>query len=355
MSETGQVVGLRCQNCGAPLDITPESIVVVCKYCGYPNWTMQAYTYPIVVVPAESGRARRFFEEYLRRDEDMSRIRDRVELRRLETVYVPVYYASVHAEVNYRGRARVLMTKVEVRDKEVRTRTRTVEVVVSGTYRRDLDLVFAARRSIDEAAIGPLLEYYKKTRTGLKHIPIGQVDWSRIKGDVLGAEISPQDAQVYARDEACDTLQAEVEKRMNDEARKAAMVRSPGWVPTTVDWVYKRIPCKSENRALSPITLIPYISAIYAYENKLYRTVFAGWDGRRVYGEEPVLASERILYTAGALVSSSLLGGGGAALAAASMGSTGRMLLGLLLFLAGAAGSYLFSKEALKDVRVEKG
>lgn len=27
----------RCERCGAPLEVSPETIIAVCPYCGYPN------------------------------------------------------------------------------------------------------------------------------------------------------------------------------------------------------------------------------------------------------------------------------------------------------------------------------
>ncbi|MDK2383629.1 MAG: hypothetical protein QI199_02315, partial [Candidatus Korarchaeota archaeon] len=27
----------RCERCSAPLEVSPETIVAICPYCGYPN------------------------------------------------------------------------------------------------------------------------------------------------------------------------------------------------------------------------------------------------------------------------------------------------------------------------------
>ncbi|MCE4625337.1 MAG: hypothetical protein F7C35_05680 [Desulfurococcales archaeon] len=358
--ETG--IGIRCQRCGAPLDVTPETIVAVCKYCGFPNWTAQAYVYPIVIVPAKSREAARFFEKYIHEDPDMKGLADKVTLKRIETVYVPVYFATVAVESRYYGKANVTLTKVEVYTDSkgrvhTRTKTRVVRVDVRGTYNGVEDIDIIARRSVDETELRPLLVHYRKTvfAGGKEGVPISQVNWEEVKGEVLAAEVAPQAAQTYARDQACDITYGKVKEIMENKAKEKAAAMNPGWIPTMVSWDVLRIPCKAENRWLSPITLVPYIEAIYSYEGKLYRTVFAGWDGRRVYGEEPMLALQRAVYFGGALFSSGVLGGGGLAALAASAGhSTIAAIVGLGAFALGMIGSYYLSKESLKDVRVEK-
>jgi len=34
-------VAIRCGNCGAPLRMSPETIVAICSYCGSPNWVRE--------------------------------------------------------------------------------------------------------------------------------------------------------------------------------------------------------------------------------------------------------------------------------------------------------------------------
>ena len=34
----GAVESLKCSQCGAPLEVTPDSVVAVCRYCGRPNF-----------------------------------------------------------------------------------------------------------------------------------------------------------------------------------------------------------------------------------------------------------------------------------------------------------------------------
>ncbi|MEB3861161.1 MAG: hypothetical protein GSR84_02950 [Desulfurococcales archaeon] len=342
----------RCQRCGAPLELTPETIVAVCSYCGYPNWTMQAYVYPIELIPAEQGKARGFFDEYLRSDPDMRGLRG-VKLRSVETVYIPFYTIQASADTRYYGVAKVTLTRVRmVRSggkTEVRTETRFATVVVEGEYSASYNLPLAARRSVERSYIDPLARHLVESKP--RSIPLQEVDWEAVKGTVLASEVPPQDAEVWARDEVCDRLQKEVEDKMSDQARKLAAAQNPGWVPSMVAWLKKRIPCKPREVKLSPLLLVPAVIAYYTYQGGIYKVVFAGWSGRKVYAEEPLTPGQRLAYLGGAVAASGILGGGGAALAAGGE----HTLVGLLLLLAGIAGSYLATSKAVSDVRVEKG
>jgi len=342
----------RCRVCGAPLEVTPETIVAVCSYCGAPNWTVQAYTYPIVIVPAQSSGARRIMLRWLENDPDLRRLRGPKTIKSLEIVYFPLYVVDAHARSRYAGVAAVTLTRTRVvkRGKEttVVTETRTVEVPVSGVLERDYTVPVVARRNYDRSIVDRVVEYYLRSRP--EAVPIGEVDWSQVKGTVLAAEFDHETASRMALDEACDRLIAEVEKKMDEEARARAMALAPGWLPTTVVWLSRRRTCRPTVKQLSPLTLVPMISGSYAYRGSIYSVAFAGWDGAKVYSEEPVTAGERLAYFAGAVGAAGLLGGGGLAAGLALFEST---LAGLLGLLAGAVGAYYLSQGALRDVRVE--
>ncbi len=349
-----QTGAARCQRCGAPLELTPETIVAVCSYCGYPNWTSQAYVYPIEIVPAQASRAREFFRRYLETDPDMRKLARGVRLNNLEVIYLPMYVAGVHAETRYFGTAKVILTRTKVvkRGKEthVETETATEVVTVRGELIKDYDLPIIARRNVEKSFTIPLVEYYMGNRP--KSIKINEINWDDVKGEVLASEITASDASTIARDEACDKLYKEAEDKMNEEARRRAMAQRPGWIASQVIWSEKKIPCKSENRYLSPILLVPTIVAFYTYKNGLYKVAFAGWNGEKIYSEEPITPGQRALYIAGGILSSGLLGGGGAVLATLCGDYTGG---GIILVIGGLIASAFFGRSLIKDVRVERG
>ncbi len=342
----------RCQRCGAPLEVTPETIVAVCPYCGTPNWTAQAYVYPIELVPARSSEARSLFLKWMETDPDLRALKRRPTLKSLEIIYVPLYIADTHAVSRYSGVAQVKLTRTRVvkRGKEttVVTESRTVTVTVSGVYERDYELPIVARRNYEAKTVEPLVEYFMKTRPPRK--PIAEVAWDEVKGTVLASEIPPGDAEKIARDESCDRLSVEVEKRMEDEAKSKAMAMSPGWVPVAVVWLKKRKPCRSTLRSLSPIILVPMIFGVYSYNRSIYRAILAGWDGMKVYSEEPVSTAERIAYLAGAVGSAGLIGGGGMA---AALYHADSVIGGVIAALIGGAFAYFLVSKAIADVKIE--
>ena len=342
-------VAFRCQRCGAPLEVTPETIVAVCNYCGFPNWTSQAYVYPIELVPGRSREARRLFQKWLESDPDLRGLKG-VRIKSVDLVYVPLYVSDVNAASRFWGVAEVTVTKTRVvkRGKEttVETQTRIITVQVEGSLTRDYRIPIVARRSYERETVDPLVTYYMKTLPPGK--PIQEVDWESVKGQVLASEIPPGDAERYARDEACDKLSEEVDKKMDEMARQRAMAMAPGWIPSLVTWVDKKKPCKSRVSRLSPIELVPMIIGTYAFRGSMYKAILAGWDGRKVYSEEPLTVTERLVYYSGSVLSSGLLGGAGAAAIVLDHVAAGLVLLGV-----GVAGAYLLAKKAVSDVRIE--
>ncbi len=346
---TEQGVAFRCQRCGAPLEVTPETIVAVCSYCGFPNWTSQAYLYPIELVPGRAREARSLFQKWLESDPDLRGLRG-IRIRSVDLVYVPLYVADVNASSRFWGIADVTVTKTRVvkRGKETRveTQTRIVRVQVEGSLTRDYRLPIVARRSYERETVDPLVNYYMSTLPAGK--PIQEIDWESVRGQVLASEIPPQDADRQARDEACDRLSEEVDKKMNELARQRAMLMAPGWIPSLVTWIDKKKPCKSRTSRLSPIELVPMIVGTYSYRGSMYKAVLAGWDGRKVYSEEPLTTAERLVYYGGSVLSSGLLGGAGVAAALLGHLAAGIILLGI-----GVYGAYQLAKRAVSDVRVE--
>ncbi len=350
MSE--QAVAFRCVNCGAPLEVTPETIVAVCPYCGTPNWTAQAYVYPIVLVPARSREARNLFLKWMESDPDLRKLRGKKEIKGVEIVYVPTYIADTNARSRYAGTAVVTVTKTRVVKKggqtTVETMTRNITVYVSGSLEKSYTIPIVARRNYDATTVDPLLEYFLKTKPAFR--PISEVDWGEVKGSILAAEIDSNTAGKIARDESCDRLHREAEQAMEEAARRRAMAEAPGWIPTTVVWTSRRISCRSTVSSLSPLILVPAIVGWYSYRRSIYRAVLAGWDGMKVYSEEPISTSERLLYYIGAIGASGLIGGGGLAAALAKWGS---LAVALIAFLLGAGGAYYLTSKAISDVKIE--
>ncbi len=315
----------------------------------------QAYIHPIVLVPGVSTSMDKVFYQWTNVDKEISKIKDQVELKSIESVYVPLYIVDVYAHSRYKGEAVVTLTRVvTVKTKQgytTRTETRHTIVYVSGEYDKDFRVPVIARRAPARKTLVPLIQYYLDSiKNAPSPIPLENVEWDNVKGQVLSPEILPNEAELYARDLSCEELHSLVEDRMTTEAMQMAAVQHPGWTPSFVSWEYKIIPCRSEVIRMSPIILLPMIHAVYSFQQRIYQALFAGWDGRKVYSEEPVSSTSRKLSFLGAILSSGILGGAGFALF--QHGGDGS-LLGVILLMLGMAGSYYLTKEAIKDVNIE--
>ena len=360
-SDTPRAVGIRCPRCGAPLEITPESILVVCKYCGYPYWTNQAYIYPIHVVPSYSESAHKFFEAWLKMDRDMRKIASRVVLKQVQTTYVPAYLVDSYASTDYYGKLRVNLEK-RIKKKNSRGETyveikrKSVVVTVNGHFEKEYHIDIIARRAVDKTIVDPLLTHFREDYNKRYVIPqpLARVDWNKIKGEVLSAEIPPKDAESYARDETCDRLISDVIDEMERKAKKKAARRNPGWTPTSASVLEKKIPCNIEKFQMSPLILIPYITVLYDYGGKLYKAVFSGWDGMRVWGEEPILPTQRLLYYTVGLISTGLLAFIGSAATIGALESGSDPMIGLGFLLVGFLVNGKFASQSIKGARIEK-
>jgi len=342
----------RCRRCGTPLRITPETIIAVCSQCGFPNWINQAFIHPLEIVPAKTREVVESFWKYAHSDPYLARLIGKIAVKSVEIMYVPVYLARVEASAQYEGIATVTLVKRVSGNTEKgagttrsttlgQRETRYVTVRVRGSVAREYVLPLPAIRVSDARTIEPLIDRLLETRPPAK--PLADIDWEEVKGSVLPVEVTPQDAMVWARDEACERLYREVENIMQKEAEQKAVAVSPGWKPYLVVWTRKRAPCKAENLGLSPLTLVPLVAVYYTYNDSVYKVVLAGWDGSIILWRRPFVLRANRIPLAGAVLVSGLLGGAGAAFTA-----VGDFVSGPLLLLAGTSGAVALARRALE-------
>ncbi len=357
-----EAIAYRCQRCGAALEVTPETIVAVCRSCGYPNWfTNNPTGIEMLAVPRES--LSKAFREVLARDKWLSRLG--VELREAETHYIPFYFASIAVSTKYSGRAEVELSREEcetverydsdsdeyVEEEECETETETVTVSVGGEYSTSFTLGVLARRNVLEKPLALLASYFRDKGVDKGLVSLDSVDWKRAGGRVLASEMGPGEAESVAKDQGCETLYSIVESMMNSEAESSAtsMASGDGWSVTSVKWLEKRIPCKAVVSSITPLTLIPMIRIVYTYQGASYNIYLAGWDKRVLVAEKPLTAAERGKSLAVAVAGSGFLGGLGGA--AAAMGGD-YAVLGALLLVGGIAVNYKYLKKMTAEKKV---
>ena len=359
------VTAYRCPRCGAPLPVTPETVVAVCPACGYPVWFDERARGEVLVAPAERASLTAMLRSVEERMPRLRRLRPSSRLVAAELYYAPFYEAGVRVSASYQARTRVTLEKEECRtetvydpetgeageEEECETEHETVEVEVGGSFKDERSLLLVARRAVYDPVLAALPAHVAAKRPGFKRL--GEVDWGSIRGEVLASEITSWDALAEARDLACEEAREQAERRIREEAASRAEASlGGGWTAETVEVLWKRIPCRAENRGLSPLELIPYARYAYRYKGGVYNVYLAAWSGEPIQVESPVTGGQRASRIMLGALASSVLGGVGGGLALSGMGQEA-LLAGAALTALGAVASYRAAGRATAVRRVE--
>jgi hypothetical protein len=315
----------KCRNCGGKLDVTPETIMVICSYCGTPNWFVDS-TEEILVVPSV-GRddVVKSFLTRVSEDFDLKRIADKIRIVEVKGVYIPFYFFSIKVEGFYEGWKTERVVETVGRRTQVKTRRRRV----SESFSTVLKIPVLARRSAEDFSLKELSSHYNYSNP--QSIPIGDLkDFKNLKMTFLRSEIGVDEASVIARDDAGDIMLRRVSSKV-DELTKFV--------------------CNTKIVEKSKLTLLPYWYIIYSYGEAQYRVAYAGWDCHLLLAQEPVMVYHRVSYMLGA-VSGCLISALGLAFTFAGGLNP---IYSLFSLAAGCAVSWFFGGKIVEDVRVEGG
>ncbi len=368
-------VAIRCRNCGAPLRVSPETIVAVCSYCGSPNWVRETARREILVARSRPyEEALRAFERYRReRGGPLSR----AVLRDAQCLYVPFILADVDVSASYEGlyEAEITVYRREVRERYdeesgeyireeewVYDHSFTSRIEVSGDVRRVYRLNVLARRSAEARGVGRVAEHFRRAPTQLQPLSADVVRQPRTA--FLAAEMSCEEAEKLAVDEARDRLRGAAEAKADSEARSEA--ESIALVHTGADTraevtrvtaLRKRVTTGVSSVSLSPITMLPVWVLTYECGRSVYKVLMSGWDLSVVVAEEPVTLAARVAYSAASGLVAGAAGGLGLPLLLSSLsaGEAETAVLSLVAMLLGAAAGAGLSLMALRGVRVRYG
>ena len=313
--------GYRCSYCGAPLDVTPETIVAVCEYCGHANWIVEdAKTEVYMVSSLPREMIEKAFWRRVERDFDLSRIKREISVQEIQAYYAPYWFAPAVARAYYEGYKTETYT-----DSKGRVHTRRKHV--SGRFTIDRYLGVIGRRAVEDMAIDEMEEHYVKSR--IPYEPLSKVDWDRVKLKVLSAEYDEKTAKNLILEE----IWLEAKSRAKSNVDELTKFECDVWL-------------KDKPRLI----LLPYWLVVYRYKGGAYRVAFAGWDGHPLEATEPVMLYHRLGYLAGAFLGTAVSGGGLALGLAANSWE-----ISIAGFLVGVGMSYLFGRKLTADVRIERG
>ncbi|MCC6046025.1 MAG: hypothetical protein LM572_04525 [Ignisphaera sp.] len=333
----------RCVNCGAPLDVSPDTIAVVCNYCGYLNWVRADLKEEVLVVkPLDERELLKRLQEFASR----KRLADVLKEENIVSktfVAVPYYFVDVAAEADYSGKVSVQVRKCRrEKDRETCwTESRSVFVKgVYGPYENRIPVI--ARRGTEAVSVKALVSKYMGGKA--EALPIESVGLSKsFWRGVLSIEVDKKVAMDIALNIHLNKLREVVTSEIKREAERTARRWGETVVGSTIIW--KRITPKNIRATTSKPVLLPMYIASYRYGNELYRAILCGWDGDVIVLEKPVKACERALWTALAALSAGILGGVGIA--------TVKAYIGFLLIILGFAASWYCMRKALAPVKAK--
>lgn len=309
-----------CEKCGAPLDITPESIAAVCSYCGYPN-IISGIISPedIYIVPSRSrAQVINKFNNIIREDFDLRKIAPYIQVLGIHSFYAPVWIGKVPV------RGRISYYKIK-RDNKRTVKRYYVENI------NTIEIVsLPARRQPMRFGITEAIEHFKKTNPTFKRLmDLDRYSWESIKLEILNTEFDKSEAYRRIKEEALDII------------RNRYRAKNDG-----ID----AFVCFSGEPTELKLVLLPIWWIYYKYKNSIYYIVLSGWDLNPIIRTEPLTTLHRLTYVLGSialLVATPL-----SIIFIMSMEkiSLGSLVIPLLLL----AGSYYMTNLSLKSIRVEK-
>lgn len=317
----------RCSNCGAPLDVSPETIAAVCSYCGYLNWVREDLREEILVVKPLSER------EVIKKVEDFGSRRrlggalKEVNLSKLMLVLVPFYFVDVSAEADYSAKVVVHVRKCRRERNQERCWTETRSVFVKGVYGPYVGVVpVVGRRGSEVLSVKALAKRYPVNR--VEAVPMGNIQLDKsVWRNILSIEVDKKTAMDIALDDHLDKLREIVVEVIKREAEGRIRMRGEAVVGSTILW--KRITPVNVKASVSKPILLPMYMASYRYGDDVYRVVLCGWDGEVIVFEKPMGRMERIAWGSLASVASGVVGGvSGAMLKVNPIVSLGLLIIG---------------------------
>ncbi|MEM0005605.1 MAG: zinc ribbon domain-containing protein [Ignisphaera sp.] len=331
----------RCSNCGAPLDVSPETIAIVCSYCGFLNWVREDLKEEVLVVkPIEEGQALKRLADFATK-KGLGEVFRQSNLSKAAVVAIPFYFVDVSAEANYSGRVAVRVRKCRREKDSERCWIDTHNIYVRGVYGPYSGTVpVVARRGSDVVSVKALANRYMASR--VEAVPIGKVELDRnVWSSILSIEIDRKTAMDIALDTHLDSMREMVENVIRREAENRVRMRGENVVGSTVIW--KRITPINVKMVSSKPILLPMYIAVYRYGNDMYRSILCGWDGEAIVLERPMKRLERVAWGSLAAIASGVLGG----LGVAAIG----IWIGIGLIAIGSIASWYCMRKALMPVK----
>jgi hypothetical protein len=325
----------NCSHCGAPLEVTPDSVVAVCRFCGMPNFLLGDLAEVLAVPTLSSSEVVNKAVERTKKDLSLRRRMSAINFTSPDLYYLPFYFVEGVLKADYKANVLVIYRRSQ-------PRTETISKVVRVAGQVSLSDVAAvlARRAPWGLSADELAKHFLETAPKPKALAdvIAQG-----KNAFLAAEITPERAKAKAVKILISRLLTRVEEDAAAKAKEAVGVKTATAIvqDKTVDYEVARLEA-------SRLTYLPLWVMTYLYDGSHYHYYVAGWDGRVVLAEEPVFAEHRAASLLGTVAAGGFLGGLGATYLFSDF------FTGVLTLIGGGVLSYAAAGGLLRSRRVEK-
>jgi len=339
----------RCKYCGAPLEVSPETIVAICNYCGRENW-IKGSGRVLIVRPASENealeKARRLVGESFRNT-----------VKTPLQVFIPYYVATAIADADYEAKTMVTVERcVSKRKGNTTVRecyTRVIPVYVKG-YLAGFGNRYSvpARKGVGGKTVEALGKYL--LRSEIQLVELASFKFEREKAsyrNILAVELDKSDVNELILDQHLDELRKRVIEEIRREARVKASIHGS---PVSVSIVWKRITPLNIRIEVSDPILTPAYYVRYGEQGE-YKILLSGFDLRELVIEKPVSRIERALWGIAATMSSGLAGGIAARLLMSQtvhQGSFIALSLAIAIMAGGGYGAYYSIRKMFRPVGV---
>lgn len=309
-----------CPYCGAPLEVTPETIIAVCNYCGKPKVISGVVSIEdIYIVPTlNKSYIEKIFKETIERDFDLRRIKKDIEFYNSVGTYVPIWVSKVHLK----GKVSYYHYKTENKKRKRVYRVETIDMM------RNIPIV--ARRQITPLGISELLNLISSRELSPKRLTdVSVKEWREMRLEVLNTEYDKKGALERIQEDSLDRLREEFKKKSDG-----------------IDGFQVKVVSLSEPKLL----LVPLWRVYYNYKDSVYQMIYAGWNGELLVKTEPVTVIRRIAYVLGSIALVFITG-----LATVLLLSQKEVELNSLIFSLFLMGmTYFTARKIIKGVRLER-
>ena len=365
----------KCSKCGAPLEVSPETLVAVCSYCGAVNWIRETKFRELLYVDAIGyDEVLKVFQKRFQEKRGFWR---KTRLFDAQCYFIPFIFTDVKVSSNYYGIYEATFDVYRKETKQVydEEEDRWIEeeewvydhsfkrnIEVKGSFEKTFNVNILARRSSEVRGVGKVAEHYRATT--IKPVKFNSQVVNKSRTTILTAELSIEEAEKEALDKAREKMRSIIDKLMYSKASREAesIATRETWSDREVKVskikpIHRRITTNIGDVKVTPIILLPYWLLTYEYEGSVYKIILSGWDAKPLIVEEPVTMVARTIYSTLSGIVAGISGGLGLTYIYNYLKfktGLGDVLIGLIMMFFGFIFSYGLIEYSLRRIKVKR-